>query len=189
MAEKNEFEELSVEDAPEQEFSDVPATNDVISSGAAGIKYDWSTAPDSAKAPPRVDMNGMTVTIKKADIILPPVEKAWDKTRDKSKDVKMCQLLIFYDHQGQQENYSGCRVFKREDGKYSHPSITRDGNNQASALLLAYAKFKAKDPAEVSLRELMGFLNGQPKAKIKVQEVKNPITKEILKKNLIECFV
>lgn len=187
--EKNEFEELETDDAPEQEFSEVPPSTDVISSGSAGIVYDWNTAPETAKAPPRVDMNGKVVTIKKADIILPPISKAWDKTRDRTKDVKACQLVLFYDFQNQQEQYSGVRVFKRDDGKYSHPSITKDGNNQASKLLQSYAKFKHKDVSEIALKEFMAFLNSQPKAQIKVEEVRNPVTKEMLKKNIVECFV
>ena len=187
---KNEFEDLNADEAPEQTYSEVPSDGqDVISSGSAGITYDWANAPETAKAPPRVDLNGKTVVIKKADIIMPPVSRPWDKTRDKTKDVKYCQFILFYDQEGQQENYSGCRVFRRDDDKYSHPSVTKDGNNQVSKLLVAYAEFKKKDPNEVSLREFMGFLNSQPKAKITGISVTPPSTNEVIVKNMVECFV
>ena len=190
MTEKNEFEELDIgDDAPNQEFSEVPQSNDLISSGNAGIVYDWTQAPETSKAAPRIDLNGKVVTINKADIILPSTSLPWDKTRAKDKDVKYCQFVLYYDVSGQQEQYSGVRVFKRDDGKYSHPTLTRDGGTQASALLVAYAKFKGKEPAEVPLREFLAFLNSKPKAQIKSVEVINPKTKQPLNKNLVEMFV
>ena len=187
---QNEFsDQQNIDEAPSLEFSEVPDnSNDMIASGPAGTAYDWSNAPDISKAPPRTMMNGMTITVKKADIILPPTNTPWDKTRDKSKDVKYCQFIVYYDYEGQQENYSGVRVFNR-DGKYSHPTITKDGNNQASKLLVAYATYKKKDPNEVSLREFMGFMNSQPKAIITSTNVTNPETKAVVTKNMIESFV
>jgi len=189
--EKNEFEELEVEDtAPEQEFSDVPQDQDsLIASGSAGTTYDWSKAPEGVKAPPRINLDGKVVTIKKADIILPPLDRVWDKTKAGDKDFKYCTFVLYYNEEAQQEFYSGVRVFKREGDKYSHPTITRDRNNQASRLLGLYADFKEKDINEVSLREFMGFLNSQPKAKIKVETVINPTTKEEVHKNVVDEFV
>lgn len=186
--EKNEFEDLD-EGAPEQEFSDTPEQESMISSGSAGTKYDWTQAPEGIKAPPRIDLNGQTVTIKKADIILPPLDKAWEKTKAGDKDFKYCTFVLHYDKEQQQEFYSGVRVFKREENKYSHPTLTRDRKNQASNLMGLYADFKKKDINEVSLREFLGFLNSQPKAKIKTKEVTNPTTNETLKKNFVGEFV
>ena len=82
--ETNEFESLSSEEesAPEQAFSEVPKSNDgLIDAGTAGTVYDWSKAPEGTKAPPRDDLNGKEVTIKKADIILPPFDKKWELTK------------------------------------------------------------------------------------------------------------
>lgn len=183
----NEFEELSAEEAPRTEFS---GNSSPLSAGSSGTAYDWSNAPANTKAPPRVNMKGMTVTIKKADIILPPLDSPWDFSKDKTKELKKCQFILYYDYQGQQEHYSGVRVFKAKDGKYSHPSITKDGLNQASKLLCTYAKFKGKSVEEVGgLREFLGFLNGQPKALITTEEVKNPNTGEKIVKNIVEAFV
>ena len=189
--EKNEFEELEAEETvPEQEFSVVPGgQDDLIAAGSAGTKYDWTKAPEGIKAPPRIDLNGKLVTIKKADIILPPAEKEWSKTKDGTKDFKYCSFVLFYDIENQQEFYSGMRVFKREEKKYSHPTITRDRKNQSSVLLGLYADFKGKDINEVSLREFLAFLNSQPKAKIKTEIVKNPQTGESIKKNFIGNFI
>ena len=190
--EKNEFDDISVEEetVPEQEFSKpVTGQDDLISSGTAGVKYDWSQAPEGVKAPPRVVLNGKTVTIKKADIVLPPKNRDWVKSRSGTSEYKYCTFVLYYDVEGQQEFYSGVRVFRRDDEMYSHPTIMRDRKNQASKLLGIYADHKKKDINEVSLREFMGFLNGQPKAVIKTEDIMNPTTNETIKKNFVESFV
>jgi len=188
---KNEFEELETEEAvPEQEFSAVPGVQaDIISAGNAGTKYDWTKAPEGIKAPPRIDLDGKTVTIKKAEIILPPMEREWQKTKDGTKDFKYCTFALYYDEANQQEFYSGMRVFKREDNKYSHPTLTRDRKNQASQLLGLYADFKKKDVNEIPLREFLAFLNSTPKAKLKTKIVNNPQTGEEIRKNFVDTFV
>jgi hypothetical protein len=192
---KNEFEELDVDElAPEPKVSEVVSTGDskLIASGAAGIVYDWTHAPEGVKAPPRVDLSGKVVTIKKADVILPAVERSWEKTKAGDKEFKYCTFTLFYDTEGQQENYSGVRVFKREESgeaKYSHPTITRDRKNQASRLLGIYADFKKKDINEVSLREFLAYLNSQPKCKIMKLAVANPETGAIVEKNVVQEFV
>jgi len=183
----NEFENIDEEKAPEQEFS-ASSSEDMISAGPAGTAYDWSKAPEGVKAPPRIDLDNKEVTINKADIILPPKDKAWEKTKDGKKDFKYCTFILFYDVSGQQEFYSGVRVFNRE-GKYSHPTIPRDRKNQASELMGMYADYKKKDINEVNLKEFMGFLNSKPKAIIKVKSVTNPQTDAIIKKNLVGKFI
>jgi len=188
MSEKNEFEDLS-EEVPEAEFSDVPQGQEMIDSGSAGTVYDWDKAPEGVKAPPRIDLNGKEVVIKKADIILPPMDRAWEKTKAGDKDFKYCTFVLYYDTDGQQEFYSGVRVFKREGGKYSHPTITRDRKNQASALLGLYADYKKKDINECSLKEFMSYLNSKPKVKINAKDVVNPTTGEAIKKNFVGEFI
>jgi len=193
MANKNEFEGLDVdeEELPAQEFSgssQVKKQSDMLSSGNSGLVYDWTTAPEGVKAPPRENLDKQIVVIKKADIILPPMSDAWEKTKAGDKEFKYCTFVLYYDKNGQQEFYSGVRTFNRE-GKYSHPTITRDRNNQASKLLGLYSDFKKKDINEVSLREFMGFLNSHPKVQIETSEVKNPTTNETIKKNLVGKFV
>ena len=174
--EKNEFEQLDTEEGvPDQEFSGVPdGQEDMISSGGSGIVYDWQNAPDDVAAPPREDLDGQELEIKKADIILPPKDRDWQKTRSGDKLFKYCTFKIYYDKNGQVEYYSGVRIFKRDDGKYSHPSVMRDRKNQASNLLGMYADFKGKDINEVSIREFMGFLNSGKEEQIKCGMVKNP---------------
>lgn len=190
MAEKNEFDSLDTDDLPETPVEEATTGDEgLISKGSAPQVYDFNSAPDFVKAPPRIDMNGKTVTIVKADIIIPPIDKPWSKTRDGSKDVKNCTFKVYYSEGGQVEYYSGVRVFKTVDGKYSHPSMTRDRKNLASALLGTYADFKKKDIAEVSLKEFLSFLNSRPKVVIKVVETKNPETLEMVKKNIVGSFV
>jgi hypothetical protein len=187
MADKNEFDTLDEDVPPVQEFVD--KEEDLISASSAGVKYDWHTAPDRLKAPPRVDLNGKTVVITDAEIILPSRDKPWLRTRKGDKEYKYCTFVLHYSEQGQQEFYSGIRVFKAEGDKYSHPSITRDGKTQASAMLMAYADFKKKDINEITLKEFMGYLTSKPKAIIHSVEVENPVNGTKLKKNLIEKFI
>ena len=195
--EKNEFENLEPEETvPKQEFSEPTGQEDIIASGSAGTKYDWTTAPTGTKAPPRVDMDGKEVIIKEAEIILPPMDRPWEKTKAGDKEFKYCTFKLHYDFEGQQEFLSGMRVFKREveeNGqkifKYSHPTITKDRNNQASHLFGLYADFKKKDLNECSLKEFLGFLNGQPKARIKTHEVTNPTNNKVIKKNMVGEFI
>ena len=188
--EENEFDKIEAEEeVPEQEFSPVPGEQEsMIAAGAAGTEYDWSKAPEGVKAPPRIDMSGKTVTIKVAKIILPPLSRPWEKTKAGDKEFKYCTFTLHYDFEGQQEFYSGVRIFNR-DGKYSHPTITKDRNNQASKLVGLYADFKKKDINEVSLKEFMNFLNSKPQAKIKIEEVINPTNNKTVKKNCVSEFV
>lgn len=187
---KNEFEDLDTEDAPEQEFSDTPDSQDnLIASGSPGIVYDYANAPEGIKAPPRENLDGQTYTLNKAEIILPPKDRKWELTRGGDKEFKYCSFVMHYDKDGQQEYYSGVRVFKKEGDMYSHPTMTRDRKNQASNLMGIYADFKKKDINEVSLKEFMSFLNSKPKVKIQVKEVTNPKDETIVKKNFIGSFV
>ena len=194
MAEKNEFEGLDDEAAPTQAFSEgtVKGTDGVMASSNRGILYDYNMAPDAIKAPPRIDLNGKIVTIKKADIELPPMDTPWEWTKDRSKEFKFVRFTIFFDIAGQQESYSGMRTFKRIENnvaKYSHPTVPKDRNSQSSNLMGLYADYRKKDINEVTMKEFLSFLNSSPKALIKTQKVLNPKTKEEINKNLIEKFV
>lgn len=184
---ENEFEQLAQEGAPEQTFSETPQ-DDVISSGD-DLVYDINQAPDYVKAPPREDLDGKEVTVIKSELILPRVSDQWEQTKVSKIPVKYARLKLTYDIDGQQENYSGFRIFKRDDGKYSHPTFTRDGKNQVSALVKAYAKFRKKDINEVSLKEFLSFLDSKPKAIIKAQEFENPSNDTMVKKNIIGEFI
>ncbi len=199
MADKNEFEELEGSDkAPEQEFSEVPGgkqQENMISSGSAGTVYDWTKAPEGVKAPPRIDLDGKEIVLKKADIIMPSRERDWEKTKAGDKEFKYCTFVLHFDIDGQQEFYSGVRTFKKDEkdpdgyNKYSHPTITRDRNNQASRLLGLYADYKEKDINEIPLKEFLFFLNSKPKIKISSQEVTNPTTGKTIKKNFVGEFL
>ena len=182
--EKNEFEELSQEN--EQEIQD---TESLVSS-TGGQEYDFNSAPDTVKAPDRVDLDGQEVTIIDAKLILPSKNEPWTTPQNKSPHVyKACQLKLFYSEGGQQEFYSGTKVFKNEDGTYTHPSIHTDGKSQASQLLGVYAKFKGKKIEEVSLKEFLGFLASKPKARIKGQQFTNPKNGNVIKKNMVGEFL
>jgi len=193
MTEQNEFDNIGIDDeVPEAEFSETPDTENMISSGSSGQVYDWNSAPEGVKAPPRTDLDGQIVTLIKGELILPAASRPWEPTKAGDKFFKYCTFALHYDKEGQQEFYSGVRVFKREEhgqDKYSHPTFTKDRKNQASRLMGLYADYKKKDINEVSLKEFMAFLNSKPKARIKAQEVTNPQTEATVKKNFIGEFV
>jgi len=190
---KNEFDEFSDDEAPPvvTEHTTIK-TNSPIAAGSPGTTYDWTTAPDGTKAPPRIDLNGQIVGIRKADIILPPIERPWDRSKKGDKELKNCSFIVYYDQHSQQESYSGVRVFKKEENgeiKYSHPTITRDRKNQSSQLLGKYADFVKKDINEISLRQFMNFLNSGCKAKLIKQPFTNPETGAVIEKNMVDVFV
>jgi len=195
--EKNEFEEMDtvseedIEQAPTQETSEVSgvSSDEDLVADASGQEYDYTKAPKEGRAPPRQDLDGKEVTIIKAALILPGADKPWEPSKNGKTFYKYCVFKLYYSIDGQQEFYSGVRVFKQAGDKYSHPSIMRDRKNQSSHLLGLYADFKEKHINEVSLHEFMSFLNGQPKAILKISEVKNPTTEAIVKKNMVEKFI
>ena len=188
----NEFENIEVpnnDDAPPaQAVSDVPAGEDLISDDSGQV-YDFTKAPKTGKAPPRIDLNGKELTLLKAEIKLPDKSAPWDLSKAGTSQYKSCQFSLFYDHEGQQEYLSGMRVFKRDDNGYSHPSITRDRNNQASKLFGLYADYKKKHINEVSLYDFMTFLNSKPKVRIVTEDFNNPQTNKSVKKNMIGAFI
>jgi len=191
---KNEFDEFSDEEAPTA--TEHPIKNQSVKSpiaaGAAGTTYDWTTAPSGAARVPRVDLNGQTVLVKDVSIILPPTTQPWDKSRKGDKELKNCVFTLFYDLHSQSENYSGVRVFKREENgeiKYSHPTIPKDRKCQASQLFGKYADFKKKTLNECSLHEFLAFLHSQPKAKIIKVAFTNPDTGAIVEKNMVDEFL
>lgn len=189
--EVNEFEHLGVEEeVPTQEFSGTPEEPEsMLDDSEGGEVYNYKNAPDDTRAPPRVDMDGKEVVIIKAEIKLPASGRDWTKSKTGKSEYKYCSFKLYYDYERQQETVAGIRTFKRENDKYSHPSIMRDRVNQSSRLLGLYADFKKKDINEVSLTEFMSYLNTKPKVRIKCETVTNPVTKEEIKKNLIGEFL
>lgn len=189
VEDKNEFDNLDADEFPAQTPKEVPGQpENLIAGGTPGQVYDYRNAPEGTKAPPRIDMNGKVVTINKAEIIIPPLDKPWEKTKKGDKEYKYCTFVLHYDFEGQREFMSGVRVFKK-DGKYSHPTMTRDRKNQSSRLLGVYADFKKKDINEVSLKEFLSFLNSKPKVEISSEDVMNPTTEKTIQKNFVGKFI
>lgn len=187
--EKNEFEELNnteTETTTEQEIQDTES----LVSNQEGQEFDFTNMPDNVKAPERIDLNGKEITITDVKLILPLKSEQWTIPKNKSPNVyKPCKLKVFYSEGGQQEYYSGSKVFKNDDGTYTLPTIHTDRNSQASELLGKYADFKKKDIKEISLKEFLGFLASKPKAMIEAQEFNNPNTNQPVKKNMIGKFL
>jgi len=198
----NEFEDMYDDDFTDDTIVSEEKTNsgedtkktteELIATGNQGLVYDYNTAPDTVKGPERENLDGKTVTIQKADIILPPPEKEWEWSKQKTSQYKPCMFVVKYDD-GQQEYYSGVRVFRRKDknnnDKYSHPQIQNNAKTQASKLKTTYAEYKGVKPEEITLKQFMSFLNSKPKAVIKSEGVENPETEKITYKNFVSEFV
>ena len=189
----NEFTDLGTEESEvpseARNSTTIDDGEDLIDSRSGGIEYDFSKASDRIAAPPRINLDGKVVVIKDAKILLPEISIPWAKTRDGKWDVKPCNLKLFYDFESQVEFYSGVKVFKKDNGKYSDPAISNTGDNQASALKVEYAKFKEKNINEVSQLEFLSFLKSYPKARLKAVDFTNPKTKTVVKKNMVEEFI
>ena len=187
----NEFEDKEkVEESVEEVHQEKPS---LIVAGNKGEIYNYHDAPDGIKPPERIDLNERELTINEAKIILPPADIKWELTKTSKKPFKACKFTLYYDVDGQQENYSGVRVFKveKDDGSegYGHPTIYKEGTSQARDLMKAYADFKEKDIEEVSLKEFMCFLNSKPKVLIATKSYTNPEDNSKILKNIAAKFI
>ena len=62
----------------------------------AGTVYDYSQAPDSVSMPDRLEIDGQVVSVEKAEIIVPPVEWEWEKSKnDPTKLYKACPFKVY----------------------------------------------------------------------------------------------
>ena len=62
--EKNEFDSLDDGDMPPTTAPSSEPNQSPIASGSAGMEYDWKTAPEGVKAPPRENLDGQELVIK-----------------------------------------------------------------------------------------------------------------------------
>ena len=200
MEKENEFEKMyGAEDAfngddfenDSVEVNEQPTdADDLIASGSSGLEYDFSKASKTTKGPDRINMDGQTVTITDAKIILPKPESDWQLSKQKTVRYKPCQFILFYDNEGQREYYSGVKVFEREDKgvkKYSEPVIQNNADTQASELKKAYATYKNKKPEEISMNEFLSFLLTKPKALLVSKEFK--YDNKVTNKNIVVKFI
>lgn len=188
----NEFDDMENDFPNNKNENEVQQDEEMQHAGGGAKIYNWREAPEFLKAPPRVDLDGQFVEIIKADILEPLSNQPWLLTRDGKKSYKNCRLVLYYSIGGQQEGYSGLKMFKQDvNGKemLSHPSLDKNAQNQVATLIQAYAKFRKKDINMVSLREFMSFLNGGAKGRIQSMEFTNPQDKSKIKKNIIIEFV
>jgi hypothetical protein len=191
MYNKDDFNNVDVGTNTKDEFSDNNnPEDDLIAPGNESLEYDFKRAPKTTKGPDRVSLDGQTVTIVDAKIILPSPESEWELSKNKKVRYKNCQFILYYDKESQREYYSGMKVFERiVDGnvRYSDPVIHNKASNQASLLKQAYATFKGKKPEEISMNEFLAFLMTKPKAKIEYKEFE--YDNKFYHKNIVKEFV
>ena len=196
MEQENEFEKSYNNDAfgnannAEETNSGQQSSDNLIAGGSSGLEYDYTKAPKTTKGPDRINLDGKTVVIDEAKVILPKPESEWDWSKQKTVKYKPCMFILYYDEGGQREYYSGMKVFERkQDGvsKYSEPVIQNNAKTQASVLKTKYAEFKNKKPEEISMHEFLSFLNSKPKALLKWVEFE--YEGKITHKNIVEKFV
>lgn len=114
-----------------------------------------------------------------------------------NKDVKYyrCRFLVTYDKKNSEgvfhrEYFSGVSQFVQKDGTLSPLNFWyKKANNQISHLWELVAKFKGKEPSEISAKEFMAFLNSKPKVKIDYTDVDTKVEKYKTKKNFIKEFI
>jgi len=153
-------------------------------------EFDFNKASKSTKGPERENLDGKTVVISDAKIILPKEETEWNLSRNKKCKYKQCKFIMFYDNEGQREYYSGIKMFERMvDGKskLSEPNIQNDGKTQATMLKQVYAKYKGKKTEEVSMHEFLSFLKSKPKARLESKPFE--YDEKITNKNTVVEFV
>jgi len=137
----------------------------------------------------KVEMDGKKVGIEKVELKLPGDNEPWIFTKSKKLRFKQCTLRVYFDHEGQQEVYSGIKVIERLSGKYSHPSIYKDGRSQVTEMFKKYADFVNKHPNGLTLKDFLLFLNSKSfKCLIETKDVENPEKKENTRKNFVKEF-
>ncbi len=187
----NVFDQMEKEGAIQ---APTPVTPAPVAGTINNNEFDYEQLSDQAvgekKKYNRVLLDGQTVTILRAQIFLadttqPPKEAMNDKT----KKYYPCNFIVSYQTDNQdREYYSGVIQHINRNGQLSEPNFWYEGaENQAANLWKAVAKFKNKDPKELSAREFMAFLNNKPKAVIKTYDIK--FKGVVTKKNLVEHFI
>jgi hypothetical protein len=102
---------------------------------------------------------------------------------------KPCTLRLCFDYEGQQEVYSGIKVIERLSGKYSHPSIYKDGKSQVADMFKKYANFVNKHPDGLTLSGFLTFLGSKSfKCLMETRDAGNPEKKQNVRKNFIKEF-
>ncbi len=170
----NEFEEMYNEDEfniDDLEEVKTKPSEDLVADTSEDLEFDFSKAPKTVGTKlERKNLDGKTVIITDAKIILPKPDSPWELSKDKKTRYKSCQFKVYYDEEGQFEYYSGVRVFPVETPqgeKYSIPSIYNKSKTQAATLKKVYAKYKNKDVEKISMHEFLSFLKSKPNGKIK----------------------
>ncbi len=202
----NDFDDVpnvaDTDEVPASDFDDnLPAEEESLVEESGNLKeFDWEGARANAKAP-RVDLNGKTIKVTEVKTLIPGLDEPWKKPMTGTVHYKECILKVFYDDEGQQENYSGMRVFpsKKNPEKYGLPTVDNNLNDksgapkarltQATKLLRAYAEHAGKELKEVRASDLIGFLKTKPSAIIEKQPFTNPETGKTVEKNIIVKFV
>lgn len=137
----------------------------------------------------KVEMDGKEVGIEKVELKLPGDNEPWIFTKSKKLRFKPCTLRVYFDHEGQQEVYSGIKVIERLSGKYSHPSIYKDGQSQVAEMFKKYADLVNKNPNRLTLKDFFTFLESKSfKCLMETKDVENPDKKELIRKNFVKEF-
>ena len=123
----------------------------------------------------RENLDGKTVTITKAEILLPRIHDRDGndlvQTAKENKKVKYynSRLVVHFDYNDQQESIPGIKYFvdAKTNLPQQYPAIPRNGRSQAAKLFNMVAQKMGKNPEDVTDFQFISFLNtGTVKAKI-----------------------
>ena len=194
----NVFEQMDAEKTPENTEStakpeaEQQSQEPVNAPGEVNLEKLSDTAIGEKKKYDRVDLDGKTVTIAKAQLFEADTsEEPTQALKNKSQEYYKANFILHYETENEDREYiSGVVQFVQRDGSLSPHNFWYPGaQNQAAKLWEAVADFKQKEPSKLSPREFMAFLNGKPKAVLKAKSFKNPTTGDNTTKNMVSHFV
>lgn len=184
--EKNVFDEMAAEggvsdnDQPEPVTSSGEIDYDKLSNTAVGEKTKYE----------RVNLDGKTVTIAKAQLFSADTTQEPEKAMNSDAKFYRASFILHYDTENKDREYlSGCVQFVNRDGGVSeHQFWYPNAQNQVAALWEKVAEFKKKKPEDLSPREFMAFLNNKPKVLIESKKFQFP-GKPAVNKNVVAKFI
>jgi len=185
---ENLFENIEKEPVSEKDIIEDTTEEDSV--------FDYNVLPDSPLVKyERVELDGKTITIKKAVIEKPGLDVEWKKTLNGNAYFKPYMFRVEYDTENNDREYlSGLKGFKQDNGEISNPTMFVSGKNQVAKLFGKYKKFvietgvsEKEFDEKYGLKRFMSFLNSNPKVVIETVDIE--FQGKTHRKNLVKEFM
>lgn len=173
----NTFAELEQQENPNKPAPQAP----VKSAGEISVDNFSDVALKDKVKYNRPNLNGTEDVIESFKVFMPDPEKDELQEARDNKNVHYWKVSMVLTYESKNEDginnreyISGAISFKQKDGTPSDISFWYEGcEHQSGMLWELVAKAKGKEPAELSPREFVVFLNSKPKVKIVGKDYKN----------------